>query len=66
MTKNTSGGGLGFAGALTLLFIALKLMGFIDWSWWWVWSPIWIGLLIPLLFGVFVVCVIVIKELVKQ
>ena len=26
--------------ALTVLFIALKLCGIIDWSWWWVLSPI--------------------------
>lgn len=29
---------------LTLIFVTLKLMGYIDWSWWWVLSPIWIGL----------------------
>ena len=34
--------GLGFADALTLLFIALKLCGVINWSWLWVLSPIWI------------------------
>ena len=34
--------GLGFADALTLLFIALKLCGVIDWKWIWVLSPIWI------------------------
>lgn len=26
---------------LTVLFIGLKLTGDIDWSWWWVLSPIW-------------------------
>jgi len=25
---------------LTVLFVALKLCGVIDWSWWWVLSPI--------------------------
>ena len=34
--------GLGFVDALTLLFIALKLTGQIDWNWIWVLSPIWI------------------------
>jgi len=34
--------GLGFADALTLLFIALKLTGCITWNWIWVLSPIWI------------------------
>lgn len=43
MSEHTSGG-IGFTGALTILFIALKLLGKIDWSWWWVLSPIWIGL----------------------
>ena len=36
--------GLGFADALTLLFIALKLTGHITWSWIWVLSPIWISI----------------------
>jgi len=31
---------------LTLLFIGLKLTGFIDWSWWWVLSPLWLPLAI--------------------
>lgn len=35
---------IGFAGALALLFIALKLIGVVDWSWWVVLSPLWIGL----------------------
>lgn len=37
--SNTSRG-IGFAGALTILFIALKLIGAITWSWWWVLSPL--------------------------
>lgn len=39
-------GGTGFTSLLTLLFIALKLTGYISWSWWWVLSPIWIFLLL--------------------
>jgi hypothetical protein len=48
MAKGNSGGsgGIGFVGALTLVFIGLKLTGYIAWSWWWVLSPIWISLLI--------------------
>ena len=30
---------------LTVLFVGLKLTGFITWSWWWVWSPLWIAAL---------------------
>jgi hypothetical protein len=32
-----------FSGLLLVLFIALKLTGHINWSWWWVMSPLWIG-----------------------
>ena len=31
---------------ITIVFITLKLTGHIDWSWWWVLSPIWITALI--------------------
>ena len=34
---------------LTSIFIILKLVGVIDWSWLWVLSPIWISILIALL-----------------
>lgn len=27
---------------LLVLFVGLKLSGVIDWSWWWVLSPIWV------------------------
>ena len=40
---------IGFTGLLTLLFITLKLTGYITWSWVWVLSPIWISLVIGLL-----------------
>ncbi|KKM01740.1 hypothetical protein LCGC14_1791420 [marine sediment metagenome] len=37
--------GIGFSGLLTIiLFIGLKLTGYISWSWWWVLSPLWFGL----------------------
>jgi len=29
---------------LTIVFVTLKLIGKIDWSWWWILSPIWIFL----------------------
>ena len=40
-TKNTS---IGFLSILTLIFITLRLLGIITWSWWWVLSPLWIPL----------------------
>lgn len=29
---------------LTVAFVVLKLLNLIDWSWWWVLSPIWISI----------------------
>lgn len=40
---------IGVAWALTILFIALKLMGYIDWSWIWVLAPLWVGVVLVLL-----------------
>jgi len=44
--SSSSSGGIGFAGLLTIVFITLKLTGFIGWSWWWVLSPLWISALV--------------------
>lgn len=41
--------GVGFIGLLTLLFVALKLLGVIDWSWIWILSPIWISTILCIL-----------------
>lgn len=35
----------------TLLFVAMKLMGYIDWSWIWVLSPVWIPIAIVIVAG---------------
>ena len=35
-----TGGGLGFSGLLTIVFIVLKLCNVINWNWFWVLSPI--------------------------
>lgn len=42
-TKST-GNGIGFGTVLFLIFLTLKLCGVISWSWWWVFSPLWIPL----------------------
>ena len=41
--------GMNFMDGLLLGFILLKIAGLIDWSWWWVLSPIWISAIIALL-----------------
>jgi hypothetical protein len=55
--NNQSSRGVGFGGLLTLLFITLKLTGYITWSWWWVLSPIWITLIVVIV--ILVICGVV-------
>lgn len=34
---------------MTVLFVALKLTGHVDWSWLWVLSPLWVYLIVFLI-----------------
>jgi len=42
MENKKSSGGIGIGMVLFIIFTVLKLTGNIDWSWWWVTSPLWI------------------------
>ena len=61
MNSSSSGGGIGWCGVLTIVFVVLKLCKVIAWSWWWVLSPIWIPLAVVV--AVVVVALIVIGVL---
>lgn len=54
MANNNTSNGIGFGTVLFLVFLVLKLTSNIDWSWWWVTSPIWI----PLALGVVIMGII--------
>lgn len=56
--NNNASGGIGFCGLLTIVFIALKLLGYINWSWLWVLSPLWISFAIALIFIIIAVIVV--------
>lgn len=46
---------INWAIVLTLIFVVLQLTEVIQWSWWWVLSPLWISaLLAVLIFGLVV------------
>ena len=50
---------------LTVLFIGLKLTHYIDWSWWWVLSPLWIPLVVFVLLIILIIiatCIDVLKD----
>ena len=51
--KKTTGG-VGFAGLLTIAFVVLKLCNVINWSWWWVLSPVWITAIIVIALIIFI------------
>ncbi len=42
------GFGFSFPSLLFLLFLTLKLVGVITWSWWWIFAPIWIPTVVVL------------------
>ena len=46
MRGSSSTGGIGFFGLLTIVFVTLKLTGYIHWSWLWVLSPLWGALIL--------------------
>lgn len=53
--KQTASTGIGFL--VAIVFIVLKLLGKITWSWWWVLAPVWMPLAIVL--GIFLIARIV-------
>lgn len=54
-TSSTINTGISFNGLLTIVFITLKLTGYIDWSWIWVLSPLWI----PIVFVISVFVIVI-------
>jgi hypothetical protein len=55
--SSSSSSGVSAIGLLGVLFVGLKLTGYIDWSWWWVTAPFWGGVALVLfgfaMFGLF-------------
>lgn len=63
--SSSSSGGISFFGLLAIVFITLKLIGTISWSWLWVLSPLWIPLALFLGFMAIVLIALVIEEMSK-
>jgi hypothetical protein len=57
MSNNSSSSGVGVTDLLLVVFVTLKLLGKITWSWWWVLSPIWLAI-------IFVVVIIIVAVIV--
>lgn len=57
MEVKVAGQGLGLPSILFIVFLILKLCNVITWSWWWVFSPLWIyaGLVLAIIAIIFIV-----------
>lgn len=44
--NNNASSGINAIEVLTIVFVVLKLTKVIDWSWWWVLSPIWVTIIL--------------------
>lgn len=50
-------GGLSLTTILFLIFLVLKLTGYITWSWWWVTAPLWGGIVLLIAIAVFILLI---------
>lgn len=53
-------GGVGPCFVIFIVFMILKLVGVINWSWWWVLAPLWIpiGIVIAVLVVIFAIALV--------
>jgi hypothetical protein len=56
-------GGMSLMSGMFLLFLGLKLGKVIDWSWWWVTSPLWISAALILFIAIIVTILTIMKKL---
>ena len=59
-------GGVSLPTVVFIVFLILKLTNVIDWSWWWVTSPLWIsfglGLVALLIYAIVLLCIYVARK----
>ena len=60
MSKESSSSGIGIGMILFLIFMFLKFTNHIDWSWWWITSPLCIPVSFLILF--FLISYIILKR----
>ncbi|MGC6586550.1 hypothetical protein ACPV3A_16480 [Paenibacillus sp. Dod16] len=64
--NESKSGGIGVLGLLGVAFVVLKLIGVIDWSWWWVTLPFWGGIALVLIIIVAIHLVSAVIEVIEQ
>lgn len=64
-SNNNNSGGVGILTVLATIFIVLKLVGVIDWSWWIVLMPVWIIPVIMLAIGLVIGIIMLMQRVFK-
>ncbi|MCH5167866.1 MAG: hypothetical protein J1F35_08310 [Erysipelotrichales bacterium] len=57
MNTNSASSGISLSTILFVVFLVLKLTNTIDWSWWWVTSPLWIPFGLVILFAIIILII---------
>jgi len=65
-SSSSSSSGIGFLGLLAIVFITLKLLGVIQWSWFWVLSPLWGGCLLSVVIVIIAVALVILAEFIRK
>ena len=52
MSENPQYRGVAFYHLLFLVFLVLKLIDKIDWSWWWITAPLWAASVVRLIIAI--------------
>jgi len=64
MEKQNTSRGIGIGMVLFIVFLVLKLTGTIDWSWWWVTSPLWLPFVaVAAILGIVGAAIIIIENI---
>lgn len=66
MSSENNNQGIGVLGLLGVVFVTLKLVGVINWSWWYVTMPFWGGAVLWIAIILFVVVIKIIAEVAKK
>lgn len=66
MADKNSSSGIGTLGLLGVVFVTLKLTGYINWSWWYVTLPFWGGAALILSILAIYLLGVTINEIVKK
>lgn len=61
-SSSSSSSGIGFFGLLAIVFITLKLLGYIAWSWWWVLAPLWAPVVVVLVVALVIFLVAITRK----